>query len=65
MQDTLSYRLIDHAKVPSCAKEFLLYCDMEYERRANSGDAFDEALFRNAVDLALRKLCNTPDRSAL
>ncbi len=35
---------------------FNAYCDDERECRSNSGEAFDEALFDEAVKLAKRKL---------
>jgi len=35
---------------------FNAYCEDEHERRSNSGEAFDEALFDEAVKLAKRKL---------
>ncbi len=35
---------------------FNAYCEDECERRSNSGEAFDEALFAEAVKLAKRKL---------
>jgi len=35
---------------------FNAYCEDEYEHRSNSGEAFDEALFEEAVKLAKRKL---------
>lgn len=38
------------------AREFLAYCDAERERRRNSGEAFDEAAFDQAVEMVLGKL---------
>lgn len=38
------------------AKEFLAYSDAERERRLNSGEAFDQQAFDEAVELVLRKL---------
>ena len=35
---------------------FNAYCEDGCERRSNSGEAFDEALFEEAVKLAKRKL---------
>jgi len=35
---------------------FNAYCEDERERRSNSGETFDEALFEEAVKLAKRKL---------
>jgi hypothetical protein len=39
---------------PSAA--FTAYCDAELERRRDSGEDFDEARFRAAVELALTRL---------
>lgn len=44
------------ADLPSSASEFLDYCKIEYERRANSGDQFDELMFKEAIELVLNKL---------
>ncbi len=38
------------------AKEFLAYCNAERERRLNSGEAFDQQAFDEAVEIVLRKL---------
>ncbi|MEJ2590307.1 MAG: nodulation protein E [Candidatus Thiodiazotropha sp.] len=38
------------------AREFLAYCEAERERRKNSGEAFDEAAFDQAVEMVLSKL---------
>ncbi|MGD8589196.1 MAG: hypothetical protein PVG22_10240 [Chromatiales bacterium] len=38
------------------AREFLAYCDAERERRLNSGEAFDQAAFDEAVEMVTRKL---------
>ena len=38
------------------AKEFLAYCNAERERRLNSGEAFDQQAYDEAVELVLRKL---------
>lgn len=48
--------LIDPITVPISAKEFVTYCEIEYDHRTSSGNPFDEPLFRNAIDLVLRKL---------
>ena len=41
-------------KKPS--EEFSAYCEAEFERRLNSGDSFDEALYRRAMMLVLDRL---------
>ena len=38
------------------AREFLAYCNAERERRLNSGGAFDQQGFDEAVELVVRKL---------
>lgn len=38
------------------SESFAAYCAVQLEQRRNSGDAFDEALFAQAVDLVVRKL---------
>jgi hypothetical protein len=38
------------------AREFLAYCNAERERRLNSGEAFDQTSFEEAVEMVLRKL---------
>lgn len=41
-------------KKPS--EEFMAYCEAEFERRLNSGEAFDETLYRRAMDMVLDRL---------
>ena len=36
--------------------EFQEYCEAELERRRNSGDEFDEQAFKDAMQMALKKL---------
>jgi len=38
------------------SKEFAAYCGSEFERRQNSGEAFDEAAYREAMEMALTRL---------
>ena len=38
------------------SEEFTAYCEVEFERRRNAGDTFDEALNRAAMELVLDKL---------
>ena len=42
------------AKTPS--EEFSAYCEAEFERRLNSGEAFDERLYRKARDMVMERL---------
>jgi hypothetical protein len=38
------------------AQDFLAYCNAERERRLNSGEAFDEEAFDQAIEMVLNKL---------
>lgn len=40
--------------IPS--EEFSRYCEAEFERRLNSGEDFDEAAYREAMELVMTKL---------
>jgi len=40
--------------IPS--EEFAVYCELEFERRQNSGDDFDEAAYREAMEMVMTKL---------
>jgi hypothetical protein len=40
------------------AREFLAYCNAERERRLNSGEAFDQRSFDEAVEMVMRRLGN-------
>ena len=37
-------------------EEFSAYCEAEFERRLNSGEAFDEAQYRKAMSMVLDRL---------
>lgn len=37
-------------------EEFAAYCAAEFERRQNSGEEFDEAAYREAMEMALTRL---------
>ena len=41
-------------KKPS--EEFAAYCEAEFERRLNSGESFDEPLYRKAMAMVLERL---------
>ena len=56
------HHLVDPSIVPHAAKEFVHYCENEYEQRASSGKSFDESLFQSAIDLILRKIRNLEKR---
>lgn len=38
------------------SKDFAAYCESEIHQRRNSGDAFDEVLFEQAVEMTVRRL---------
>jgi hypothetical protein len=38
------------------SEEFAAYCELEVERRLNSGDPFDEAAYRRGMALVLERL---------
>jgi hypothetical protein len=59
-----SLPVVGTVEVPATAQEFYAYCEAERERRRNSGEAFDEALFASAVELALRKFRALEDRGS-
>lgn len=43
--------------VPSTpSQEFAAYCEAEFERRQNSGERFEEARYREAMQLVMDKL---------
>ncbi|MGD2082262.1 MAG: hypothetical protein PVF91_04810 [Chromatiales bacterium] len=46
------------------AQDFAAFCEEERERRRNSGEAFDEEGFDEAVDLVLRKLSALAEEGA-
>lgn len=50
MKDTEQRRL------SPAAQNFSEFCEVERERRLNSGEDFDEQIFVSAVQLVLRKL---------
>lgn len=44
------------AGVKTPAQEFVTYCEAEFERRLNSGESFDETLYRKAMAMVLDRL---------
>lgn len=42
--------------VTSPSEAFTTYCEAEFERRRNSGEAFDETSYQDAMNLALGKI---------
>lgn len=45
------------------SEEFAAYCEAEFERRLNSGDDFDEARYRRAMDMVLDRLRRLEDEA--
>ncbi|WP_428623836.1 nodulation protein E [Sedimenticola sp.] len=43
-------------RVPRPSEAFSAYCNAEFDRRRNSGEAFDEAAYREAMQLTLQKI---------
>ena len=52
--ETLGSKRSSGAKTPS--EEFSAFCETEFERRLNSGQEFDEALYRKAKDMVIERL---------
>lgn len=51
----------EHAVVKKPSQEFSSYCEAEFERRLNSGEAFDEARYRKAMNMVLDRLLKLED----
>ena len=47
---------LGHSDLNGPAKDFAEFCDAEFERRRNSDAPFDEASYREAMEIVLRKL---------
>jgi len=47
---------LSRATLQGPVKDFEVFCEAELDRRRNSGEAFDETLFEEAVDLVTRRL---------
>lgn len=55
MSDSLSRPTVESPS-SSPSAEFSAWCEAEFERRRNSGGEFDEAHYRQAMQLVLDKL---------
>lgn len=51
---TLGSKRSSGAKTPS--EEFSAFCETEFERRLNSGQEFDEGLYRKAKEMVIDRL---------
>jgi len=47
---------LKQAELYGPAKDFSEYCEAEFQRRRNSDDSFDEASYREAMNMVMRKL---------
>ncbi len=47
---------LSNSRLRGPVEEFSAYCEGEFERRGNSGEAFDEKGYREAMEMALQKL---------
>ncbi len=47
---------LSNSRLLGPVEEFSAYCEGEFERRRNSGEAFDEEGYREAMQMALQKL---------
>jgi hypothetical protein len=54
------------AAPPVCkpSEEFVAYCETEFERRLNAGQAFDEASYRRAMALVVEHLARMEEEGA-
>jgi hypothetical protein len=46
----------DTGILKKASRDFATYCESEIHHRRNSGDAFDEVLFEQAVEMTVRRL---------
>jgi hypothetical protein len=49
------------ARLNTPSEEFAAYCEAEFERRLNSGEGYDEASYRRAMDMVLDRLRRLED----
>lgn len=49
-------KLLKTDQIQGSSADFAAYCEAEFERRRNSADPFDEAAYREAMEMALRRL---------
>ena len=57
-QDT---KLLKTDQFQGAAADFAAYCEAEFERRRNSEEPFDEAGYREAMEMTLRRLRTLED----
>lgn len=56
MADDLEIKPLGGSELRGSTEDFTAYCEAEFERRRNSGEAFDEAAYREAMELTLARL---------
>ena len=49
------YKPLSGEELGGPLQDFLDYCEAELERRRNSGEEFDEEVYREAIDLVVRR----------
>ena len=56
MSNEIEIKPLSASELKGPEQHFNAYCEAELERRRNSGDSFNEALFQEAAELVQRKL---------
>lgn len=56
MSKEIEIKPLSASELKGPEQHFNAYCEAELERRRNSGETLDEALFQEAVELVQRKL---------
>ena len=56
MAETQQTNPLSGIELQGSAAEFAAWCEAEFENRRNSGEAFDEAAYREAMILTLQRL---------
>lgn len=56
MSEELEGKPLNLDKLEGSAGELAAYCEVEFERRRNSGEPFDEASYLEALEMTLRRL---------
>ena len=56
MEDTSGSKLLNTQEKLSPSESFSLYCELEFERNRDENENFEADAYREAIELALRKL---------
>ncbi|HEB95835.1 MAG TPA: nodulation protein E [Sedimenticola thiotaurini] len=51
-----SDRPLQGSELEGPSRDFASYCEAEFERRRNADEPFDEAAYREAMEMTLRRL---------